>query len=47
MTAHLSHIEGAFAEAIREAGLRPPLGIIADGDIHRFPTSDRRDDAAG
>jgi putative DNA primase/helicase len=36
-----------FLNAIRAAGLEPPAEIIADGKIHRFSSSGKRDDTAG
>ena len=38
---------GAFADAIRAAGLTPPEQITADGAIHRFSSSGKRGDEAG
>ena len=37
----------AFAEAMRVAGIPPPDAIIADGQLHRFPTNGKRDDDSG
>ncbi|WP_202428220.1 DUF927 domain-containing protein [Malikia spinosa] len=38
---------GAFADAIRAAGLTPPEAIEADGAIHRFSSSGKRGDESG
>lgn len=36
----------AFRQAIEQAGLTPPVPIIADGKLHRFASNgDRADDA--
>lgn len=34
-----------FIDAIRAAGLNPPTSIIPDGEIHRFSTKGKRDEA--
>ena len=39
--------EQDFRAAIEAASLPPPEQIIADGKLHRFPTSDKRGDDAG
>lgn len=36
-----------FREAIQRAGLTPPAEIIADGELHRFPSNGKRGDLAG
>jgi putative DNA primase/helicase len=36
-----------FRDAIRSAGLEPPDGIEADGNLHRFPSNGKRGDDAG
>lgn len=52
-TAHITtpdaanEVHGQFKTAMRAAGLKPPGGIIADGEIHRFPTNGKRNDASG
>ena len=40
-------ISEQIRRAIVAAGLPPPERIIADGKIHRFPTSGKRSDSAG
>lgn len=39
-------IEDRFLDAMARSDLHPP-GIKADGEIHRFPSSDKRGDSAG
>lgn len=36
-----------FLQAIRAAGIYPPTEIVADGKIHRFASSGKRNDDAG
>ena len=36
-----------FGEAMRAAGIEPPPDLVADGALHRFPTSEKRGDLAG
>lgn len=44
---HHADIAESFRRAMREAGIEPPLEIIGDGKIHRFPTNGRNGDDAG
>lgn len=37
----------AFADAMRAHGITPPDTLLADGQIHRFPTNGRKNDTAG
>lgn len=39
--------EDQLIKAMSEAGITPPPSIQFDGELHRFPTSDRPDDDAG
>lgn len=41
------HAHDAFRDAIAASGLTPPDEIVADGKLHRYPSSGRRDDDAG
>lgn len=36
-----------FEAAIQNAGIEPPANIVADGELHRFPTNGRPSDTAG
>jgi phage/plasmid primase-like uncharacterized protein len=39
--------EEQFLRAMQDASITPPATIVFDGALHRFPTSDRKDDDAG
>ena len=42
-----STFEMDFIQAIKNAGLPPPLNILKDAQFHRFPTNDKINDDAG
>lgn len=44
---NLGEIIDGLRVAMLDAGIEPPSSIIADGELHRFPTSSRPGDTAG
>ena len=44
---NIKNFHDDFKKKIDSSGIRPPNNVVADGEIHRFPTNDNIGDKAG
>ena len=44
---NIKNFHDDFKKKIDSSGIRPPNSVVADGEIHRFPTNDNIGDKAG